>query len=462
MQLWEKNLSTILDLLSTPLGLAGFVLLLVMSAFATSQRVSYAILFVLLLLSLTTSPATPRLSGFTYYPISQPFEAFRQNARVVTTIALMGLLVASIARRSVGLLPTLGVALMLVFQALFLGQAIVREGEALKRTLLLLTIVLIYLVVTGFPLRTRDDWYRAWKLVGYTMIVFILINLALVLMRSQGLFTSKRFQGFTANPQGTSQMMALALVVLVAAVTDARLRATMRLPRWALIALIGTAAGFIAWTGSRMGAIIGLFGLAILLRRRIGMALVYAIPAVLVSYLFINQVANRSTEDRDVQLAVTRLLDTTNTRAGAWSDLWREFMASPLFGRGGEMEASFTESSFLLVGARIGLIGLVPLVLACVLILLDAYRAARVGSAMGAAHTALQLPLAVAGMIVLGGLAEAYLVGQFQIGVALLFLASVSGRTFEHLPEAADEPLPLWVPPESELTDSPFPAWQRY
>lgn len=462
MQLWEKNLSTIFDLLSTPLGLAGFVLLLVLSAFATSQRVAYAVMFVLLLLSLTTSPAAPRLSGFTYYPIAQPFEAFRQNSRVVTTIALLGLLVPSLARRSVGLVPTLGVAAFLVFQALFLGQAIVREGDAIKRTLLLLTVVLIYIVVTGVPLRTRDDWYRVWKLVAYSLILFILINLCLLLMGSAGLFTSKRFQGFTANPQGTAQVMALALVVLVAGLTDARLRGALRLPSWGLVGLIGTAAGFIAWTGSRMGAIIGVFGLAILLRRRIGMALVYAIPAIVVSYLFINQVANRSTEDRDVQIAVTRLLDTTNTRQGAWSELWREFTASPLFGRGGEMEASFTESSFLLVGARIGLIGLVPLVLACVLVLLEAYRAARVGAAMGSAHTAAQLPLAITGMLFLGAMAEAYLVGQFQIAVALVFLASVMGRVFGHLPESADEPLPLWVAPESELAAHPNAAWQRY
>lgn len=444
MELWEKNLSTAFDLLSTPLGLAGLVLLLVLSAFATSQRVAYAILFILLVLSLATSPATPRRAGYTYYPIAQPFEAFRQNSRVVTTIALLGLLVPSVARRSVGLVPTLGVAAFLLFHALFLGQAIVREGEALKRSLLLLTVILIYIVMTGLPLRHRDDWYRSWKLVAYALVIFILINLCLVLMGSTGLFASKRFQGFTANPQATAQVMALSLVVLVAGLTDARFRRALRMPKWALIPLIGTAAGFIAWTGSRTGAIVAVFGLALLLRRRLGMALVYAIPAIFVGYLFINQVANRSTDDRDVQFAVTRLLDTTNTRHGAWSELSREFMSSPLFGRGGEMEASFTESSFLLVGARIGLVGLVPLVAACVLVILEAMRAARAGAYLGKSHTAVQLPLATVGMILLSALAEGYLIGQFQISVALIFLVSVTGRAFERLPDTAEETLPLW------------------
>jgi hypothetical protein len=95
------------------------------------------------------------------------------------------------------------------------------------------------------------------------------------------------------------------------------------------------------------------------------------------------------------------------------------------------MESDFSESSYLLVAAKVGLVGLIPLLFAMVMLFLDCYRSTHLYRQTGKTSLALRLPLALFALTAVGGLAEAYLLSTFHLLVLALVLSAQMGASAE-------------------------------
>src|SRR3954466_5984180 len=107
--------------------------------------------------------------------------------------------------------------------------------------------------------------------------------------------------------------------------------------------------------------------MAMFLNRKIAAVLISVIAIGLI-WVIVTGSHIKAPEDIDD----VRALSTENTRLDAWESMWTSFSENLLLGAGSQVIGS--ENSLLLILARTGLVGGIPFMLSCSLMIYEAYR----------------------------------------------------------------------------------------
>jgi hypothetical protein len=187
-----------------------------------------------------------------------------------------------------------------------------------------------------------------------------------------------------------------------------------------LLAATGISMGLVMWTGSRTGVASFAIGIVICSLRRFG-ASVALLPLVVVLFLGVQTLA----DVLGIELPLSRLFSTENTRSEAWSRLFDSFLRQPFVGVGGsELDAS--ENSLLYAAASYGLVGATALSVAIVGTLVVCFRAWRASFQLPSnAIDSIDFVLALMSMMLFGALFEGYLVGRLGL-MPMIWVAGVA------------------------------------
>jgi hypothetical protein len=284
-----------------------------------------------------------------------PFQQFRTYGRPICGALLVFLLIPTFKaergwRQRVVVFPALA------FLILELGFAVrtLAGGSPLRGTLSLGVYLLNFVIMAvGFS-RWLQDWrdvraalraaaFGALMLTGATSI-------QLVINRSAAVMQGRLF-GLTGNPQQVGMILGGSIpIVVMLAVWKEEVKAMRTV--WAVTAAM--MAVLLGWSGSRTGGMMAVIGLGMLFRRHLGTFMIFGVIglALVLAMLQIFEF--------DVAKSSSRLLDPTNTRAQVWDRMLTDFLEHPMAGVT-ESEAFGSENSYLLAGARMGIIGLLIL-----------------------------------------------------------------------------------------------------
>lgn len=236
----------------------------------------------------------------------------------------------------------------LMFLSIFMGvMHIYHDFSDGALTLLVACVTLIpftFLIPTF--LDTWDDLYtpvRAVVLTGglWTVVCTIqfLINKNVILAGGD-----RRFCGMLGNPQHAAVFCAgIAVCGIWLALNDPKLRYRLF---W--LAIGASHIVFTLWTASRTGFLCITIGMSLALLSRLGRAVLFA-PIIVVAVLGLVSLAT----SMGVQFGFERLLDTSDTRSGAWAQIISQIRAEPFVGTG-PANQTYSENSFLLVWSTFG------------------------------------------------------------------------------------------------------------
>lgn len=433
----DRQLQDVFSLLSNPLGLVVLLLFLAaMLGAVFSARVRWVALVVLLLSTTFTLP-TYSLSAIAagakvYRPLMFPFETFRAQTRAVSGAAVCVLLLPSIIaplgwRKT---LVPLGVIAYLVFQLTFSTMELLVDRSA--KTFLSIPLFIVTFVAVGVGLNKmlqtkRDVNALLWAIVATFALMVMAISVQMVAGDRDAVFASSRLQGMTANPQFLSTIIPPALLIVLYLFLD------KRQPKFLKVGLVLLAAAlvlFLYWTGSRTGILMAGIGILCFFRLRLGRLLLIA-GIVGVCVLGVLQFLGDEGSDQ-----TDRFLNMQDTRSYVWKRQWSHFLESPLLGSTAEgtgfMEGG-GENSYLTVAGAYGIVGLIPFAIMLVLMARDLYGTWKVRQLVPDEKELIDLLIAIFAMATVGAWFEAFLLGQFNLIVFILFGCSAIGAWLRDL-----------------------------
>ncbi|MGB7160682.1 MAG: O-antigen ligase family protein [Tepidisphaeraceae bacterium] len=397
---------------------------------------------------------TSALGYFRWVPLSliPPFEQLRANGRGICFALLVLLLIPAITSGRgwrVRLLSG-GLLTYFVFQMVFSARTAF-AGDAVKGVLAAASFTLTFLTL-GWGLsrwlQRSEDAHAAVRAIALAGILFCLGTAVQLTVRPNSVVWQNRLLGLTGNPQHAAVLLAVALpptCFLLARSGRARLGR-----RLAIAACVGLMVIMLVWTGSRTGALMTLVGLALLFRLRLGRLLAVVVAGG-VFVLVAAQIFSESIVSAD------RLLATDDTRTAAWMSMWADFLRSPWIGIELE-EARYSENSYLLTASRTGLLGLIPLLLAVILVIRGLLHLQSARARLG--EHALLADLVTGGLVALGvgSLFEGHLVAVYSFPMYAVYI--YLGVMAFLLDAANAPPITEVSPPVDAAYGDPMPEWE--
>ena len=425
-----KTLATVPGML----GVMGFLLLLIL--FAVSSKTKWFAVGLLVYVSGLAFFISPWFRT-TLLP---PFEVLRANNRTLSGALLLALLVPTFMsqrgwRRRLVTAGTVGV---FVFELIYCGRMMVGGlyiRAVLGAILFGLTFLTFGIGMSQWLQRVTDahSLVRAIALAGSLFAAVTAIQLA---AKPSSIIWQNRLVSTTDGATHTAEHIATFLPAVLFLVASRDERKLMRV-FWGGIA--GLLVVFLVWTGTRTGLLMGVVGVGLLFRLRLGKGLVTALMVGAFA-LLVWAIWGQSTVGAD------RLLSTADTRSLTWGIAVKHFLNNPVYGVV-EEGALVTESSYLTVAAKMGLLGLLPLALTMALIARSLYQLQRIRRYLG--EDMMLADLVTAGLVSLavGGIFEGFLIGVldpevFAVYIYLALLAFILDRM--HTAVLAGE-----LPPES-------------
>jgi hypothetical protein len=457
---WASRLDYVGDLLSTEWGVIGAAFLTALLIFSLMRAGRWLVLC-LLLFSSMFSFSGGRPAAMMLAPLIAPLSHLRYSAEVLTVILLGFLTVPALFVRT-GKMRTTMLGASVVFWVLEIFYcARVYGSIEVSRTLASVVIytVLVLVFARGLPswLRTVDDVYPVIRCMGFAAVLFVGCTVLQLLVNPAAVIFGGRLFAVTSNPQYAAMVLAISLLPVVFLVASPHENWILRLFWGAMAGMVIT---LLVWTGSRTGALMGLIGLGVLFRTRIGRLLgTGVVVAVFVfAFLAVFQVSSES---------AFRLVSTLDTRSAAWAILFNEFKSSPLIGVATESEFGVVENSYLTVAGRTGLLGFSILLVVLWLIGSSLRRLNRLRAAVQLAEFAMMADLVAAGIlsILIGAFFEGILVGTltFMLLALYLFLGLLTflldANTLETIRSEAipADPDESWLPAAGDDTDDQVP-----
>lgn len=436
-----------LRLLGSPAGIlaiASFILLLVLGLIFPKLR------FVLLISAFIASTLSLDEMSFDR-PLIFPLNQLRPEGRPLT-IALLVLLFFSLISTSQGSRKKyfLGGAIAFFIFELITSMRLILGGHFIRGGPEILVFSLIFLTLVLALSRSLQSWQDGLGLVRALAgagIAFAIINVLQFLAHPGNVTVNQRFMGTTGNPQHVAAYSAaLMLPVLYLLI---RPGGTQIARAW-LAAAFAVLVAMLLWTGSRTGLLMGITGVGLLFRTRLSRL---AIAGLIVSFLVIFALNFTSTFSGS-QILYSRLISTQNTRSQVWTGLIQQFSADPILGTlVSSTEIDVGESSYLSVAARFGVIGLIPLIIAVVLIGKSMFRLQRIRRLL---PDKMMADLVIAGIvqIFVGGFFEGFLLGTLSVEPFMIYCYLTLGAfllEYAEQPSLESEPLHDAVPEYSEL-----------
>lgn len=359
----------LLGFISTPFGLIGIAIGLLMVAKAGRDRPTAWLLF-----SLCCFASSLNTYGDQWIKVPPPLifplqqiRAFGRPLAIVFLIFLVFLALQTQNNWRQRILPKAIDYLMLVQFAIFAKTLLYGSQEfALISALTFGGIIFMLKMGLGRWMSDDENFHLAVKSIAVAGLIFIVINGVQFLVNRQPItFVQGRFLGTTGNPQHAG--------VLLAATIPCLMFLIQKLPRWNFakflwVATLVATLYFLLLSGSRTGLVMGAVSILLFYRNNGGawvkVILFLAISAALiVPFLGADSLSSSST-GIDAHVS-DRFSSTSNTREVVWNGLWHSFMDNILFGSPLEQDGrlGYGENSWLSTGASLGLIGFIPMMM---------------------------------------------------------------------------------------------------
>jgi hypothetical protein len=354
--------------LSTPFGVIGLTIGVLMVLKAASSRSTAWLMF-----SLCCFASSLNVFRDRWHPIPPtlvfPLQQIRAYGRPLSIVLLILLVLLAFQtqinwRRQV--FPPAIKYLMFVQFAIFAKTVLYGNLEfAVLSGMTFGGIVLMLQKGPGRWLHNDENFYFAVRSIALSGTIFVVINTYQYLKDAYAVtFIHNRFMGTTGNAQHAA--------VLLAATIPCLMFLIQTIPRWNFtkslwIVILTIVMYFLLLTGSRTGLLMGAISILLFYRNNGGAWLRLLLPIAILAALampFLEPDTLSSSSGIDSSVS-SRFISTDNTRVDVWNALLRGFMQNPLFGiplQGDRM--GYGENSWLSAGANLGLIGFIPMMMA--------------------------------------------------------------------------------------------------
>ncbi len=250
---------------------------------------------------------------------------------------------------SVSMFTFQGVMVLLMGMYAGLLQFVHKDNpmDAVQTVLFYLATVPCLLVIVPQLAKDSDGVFKLIRTIMWVSVLWTFCcSVQYVLDPRKLVNLQGRFWGMLANAQQAAVLCApFAVCAIWLLLNDPKKRNKIL---W--IALIAINLLFLAWTGSRTGALMFVVGVTFVLYARIGQAVLLLPAAALMLWgLFTLAVELKIYENLE------RLVSTENTRTAAWASMWNNALQSPLLGVGFD-DAGGSENSYLLGFASYGIV----------------------------------------------------------------------------------------------------------
>lgn len=361
----SSYISQLLDLAFSPLGFIGIIVGLFVVIQALRSRLLAWALFSLC--CFCASLAKFRNEFILEPPaLVFPLQQLREFGRPITIILLCMLLILTFAKRQSWRRQVLASPiryLILVQLAVFIK---VLSGGSLSFAVLSGAVfsLVVYVVVAG-PARWVDNEQSFRYGVGSIALVgliFLLVNGYQAAIDIYPItFSHGRLNGTTGNAQHAAVLLATTIPCFMFWVETQR-RLNYKMLGITSVCLVGLA---LMMTGSRTGMVMAITTVFFFYRNKgksfVKMLVFLSLVSVAV-FMFLGQDGTILGIDQTTVSA--RLLSTENTRQTVWRAMWRTFSNNLMFGAPLFRDRlGYGESSWLAIGANLGLMGFIPLLL---------------------------------------------------------------------------------------------------
>ncbi len=393
-------------------------------------------------------------------PFAFPLQTMRQLGRPITFTLLLLLLVLALRtprgwRQACYPKPLQALVLL---QAVLLLKVFL-EGDILFGLLAVTTYLSLIMMVVRGPsrwLQTESDFVWAMQALALTGAVFLTASLYQASVSSAPmLIVHGLFMGTTGNPQAAAILL-MALVPSLLFLLLYPNQPTWQRGLW-LILLLSTGYALVL-TGSRMGMLATLVGLAVFFGQRssrwlklgLGLVIGAAMMATLVDVQVLANVIGQATP--------AKLTSLENTRAMVWQAQWNTFLSNPLFGAPltGE-RLGFGENSWLAVAAATGIVGLAAAGYFAYQCLKFMLKLSRIGSRIPQYRLHCDTVIMGLSVLLVGSILEAYLLGLITFALLALGIYLVLGQFLIEVdrhesqrrlpPVSASALYPIWPQP---------------
>jgi hypothetical protein len=359
----------LIGFISTPFGIIGIAIGLLMVAKASRDRPTGWLLF-----SLCCFAASLNKYGDQWIrvppPLIFPLQQIRANGRPLAIVFLILLVFLALQTQNnwrQRILPKAIDYLVAVQFAIFAKTLIYGDQEfAYISAMTFGGIIFTLKMGLGKWMQDDENFHLAVKSIAVAGLIFVVANSFQFLINRQAItFVHGRFLGTTGNPQHAG--------VLLAATVPCLMFLIQKLPRWNFakflwVTTLIVTLYFLLLSGSRTGLIMGAVSILLFYRNNGGawfrVILFLAISAALVLPFLQPETLSSSSIGIDVSVS-DRFTSTNNTREGVWNGMWNAFMDNILFGapleQGGRL--GYGENSWLSAGASLGLVGFIPMMM---------------------------------------------------------------------------------------------------
>ena len=359
----------LIGFISTPVGIIGIAIGLLMVVKASRDRPTGWLLFSLCCFASSLNTFTDPWTRVTP-PIIFPLQQIRANGRPLAIVLLILLIFVALQTQNnwrQRILPKAIDYLIAVQFAIFAKTLLYGDQEfAFISALTFGGIIFMLKRGPGRWMQDDEGFHLAAKSIAVAGLIFVVVNSIQFLINRQAItFLQGRFLGTTGNPQHAGVLLAATIPCLVFLI--------QKLPRWNFakflwVATLVVTLYFLALSGSRTGLIMGAVSILLFYRNNGGawikVILFLAISAALiVPFLGVDSLSSSSTGiDANVS---SRFTSTSNTREAVWNGMWNAFMDNILFGApltyGSRL--GYGENSWLAIGSAVGLVGFIPMVM---------------------------------------------------------------------------------------------------
>ena len=426
------------------LGVMGFLLLLIL--FAVSSKTKWFAVGLLVYVSGLAFFISPWFRT-TLLP---PFEILRANNRTLSGALLLALLIPTFMshRGWRQRLVSAGTIAIFAFELIYCGRMLVGGlyVRAVVGAVLFGLTFLTFGVGMSQWLQNVGNAHSLVRAIAMAGVLFAAVTSIQLAAKPSSIIWQNRLISTTDGATHTAEHIATFLPAVLFLVASRDERKLMRV-FWGGVA--GLLVIFLVWTGTRTGLLMGVVGVGLLFRFRLGKSLGTALMVGAFA-LLVWTIWNQST------VGAERLVWTADTRSITWGIALRAFLNNPVYGVVSE-GALVTESSYLTVAAKMGLLGLVPLALAMALICRSLYQLQRIRRHLG--EDMMLADLVTAGLVSLavGGIFEGFLIGVldpevFAVYIYLALLTFILDRMNRAV--SAGELQPQWVEPALEYAEA--------
>lgn len=426
------------------LGVMGFLLLLIL--FAISSKTKWFAVGLLVYVSGLAFFISPWFRTI----LLPPFEILRANNRTLSGALLLALLIPTFMshRGWRQRLVSAGTIAIFAFELIYCGRMLVGGlyVRAVVGAILFGLTFLTFGVGMSQWLQNVGNAHSLVRAIALAGVLFAAVTSIQLAAKPSSIIWQNRLISTTDGATHTAEHIATFLPAVLFLVASRDERKLLRV-FWGGVA--GLLVVFLVWTGTRTGLLMGAVGVGLLFRLRLGRGLLTALMVGAFA-LLVFSIWGQST------VGAERLLSTYDTRSVTWGIAVKYFLNNPVYGVVGE-GALVTESSYLTVAAKMGLLGLVPLALAMALICRALYQLQRIRRHLG--EDMMLADLVTAGLVSLavGGIFEGFLIGVldpevFAVYIYLALLTFILDRMNRAV--SAGELQPQWVEPALEYAEA--------